>query len=446
MYRFYSVALVVYFLALLPVVLYRLVRYGRAVGRIRDRFGQLPDPINQDHRRSVWIHAVSVGEVFTARSLFRDLRQAYPTHQLFVSTTTSTGQQVARQLGDDLDGVFYAPLDFTSFVTRALDRIRPDLVIFVDTEVWPNWLRACRRRGVKTAIVNGRVSSRSYRGYRLVRFFMRRVLRDVDCVCAQTESWGSRFIDLGLPADRLTVAGSLKFDAADVSATGADLHVDDRVLRYFAFTQGHPVLIAASTLDGEDEPVLRAFARLQKMAPDAVLIIAPRHPERAGNVMALATRDGFKAVRRSDLEVDSTAGAAVVVLDTVGELPRLFQLATLVFVGGSLVPAGGHNLLEPAIFGKPIVFGRHMSNFAEIAALFLENTAAVQVTSSHALEQTLVRLLADPVKQASLGAAARALVEANRGTVARHLTVLREVLPPDRFGSMSDVRNLRAVT
>ncbi len=446
MHLLYSVALVIYFLILLPVVVYRRVRYGRAVGRLRDRFGRLPEPINCDHRPSVWIHAVSVGEVLTVRSLLLDVRAAYPAHRVFVSTTTSTGQQVARQLGDLVDGVFYAPLDLAPFVARALDRIRPDLVMFVDTEIWPNWLRTCRRRGVKTTIVNARLSDQSYRGYRLVRFFMRRVFQHVDRVCAQTEAWGRRFVDLGLPPERLAVTGSLKFDALDVAATSAELHVGDRVLRYFAFTEGRSVLVAASTLDGEDEPVLRAFASLRETAPEMTLILAPRHPERVGAVEALARRHGFGTVRRSELEVDSTSGADVVVLDTVGELPRLFQLATLVFVGGSLVPSGGHNILEPAVFGKPIVFGPHMSNFAEIAALFIEKSAAVQVGSPQDLEETLARLLADPVQQASLGAAARALVEANRGARARHLAVLAEVLPPDSPSAIPDVRDLRAVT
>ena len=208
--------------------------------------------------------------------------------------------------------------------------------------------------------------------------------------------------------------------------------------------RGQPVLIAASTLEGEDEPVLRAFARLRVAAPGVALILAPRHPERVGAVVALATRHGFSTVQRSELKIGSTTGPDVVVLDTVGELPRLFRLATLVFVGGSLVPAGGHNILEPAIFGKPVVFGPHMSNFAEIAAQFLEKAAAIQVTSPHDLEGTLVRLLADPVEQASLGAAARALVEANRGARARHLSVLAEVLPPDGSGAIADVRDFRA--
>ena len=347
--------------------------------------------------------------------LLNALRRAYPAHRLLLSTTTATGQEVAEQLGDAVDGVFYAPLDVPPFVTRSLDRIAPDLVIFVDTEIWPNWLRGCRRRGVRTVIVNGRISDRSHRGYRLGRPFMKRVLGDLDHVCAQTETWGHRFVDLGLSPDRLSVTGSLKFDALDVMSTDADLRVGDRALRFFSFAEGRPVLVAASTLRGEEEPVLEAFRRIRESADDAVLILAPRHPERAEEARSIATRYGFDVAMRTALSVESPRAPDVVIVDTIGELPRLFQLATLVFVGGSLVPAGGHNILEPAVFGKAIVFGPHMSNFREIASLFVDRSAAVQVSTSGELSDALSALLVDPVRRASLGAAARALVDANKG-------------------------------
>lgn len=440
MHRLYSVALALYFLVLLPVVAYRRIRRGHRVDRFGDRLGRLPAAINHDRRRSVWIHAVSVGEVLAARTLLGDVRRAYPDHAVFVSTTTVTGQHVARQLGDRVDGVFYAPIDWMPCVTRALDRLRPDLMLFVDTELWPNWLLACRRRGIATAVVNGRISDRSYRTYRLARFFMRRVLHDLDRVCAQTATWGARFIDLGLPADRMTVTGSLKFDALDQAGGESDRQNGDPVLRAFAFTRARPVLVAASTLDGEDEPVLDAFTGMRATAPEAVLILAPRHPERAKRVMALATRAGFAPVLRSRLPVDASSGPAVVVLDTVGELPRLFRVATLVFVGGSLVDAGGHNIIEPASFGKPIVFGPHMSNFAEAAALFVASGGAIQVQTSRALREALVRLSTDPAGRQRLGKAARAVVEANRGARARHLAVLADLLPPACAAPDSDVR------
>ena len=445
MHLLYSVALLFYVLALLPVVAYKRLRHGKAVGRLTDRLGWLPGAINPGHARSIWIHAVSVGEVLAAGSLLHDLRQAYPAHRLLLSTTTATGQDVAEQLGSAVDGVFYAPLDIPPFVARSLDRIAPDLVIFVDTEIWPNWLRDCRRRGVKTVIVNGRISDRSLRGYRLGRPFMKRVLGDLDHVCAQTEAWGLRFVDLGLPPDRLSVTGSLKFDALDVMSTGADLHVGDRALRFFAFAEDRPVLVAASTLRGEEEPVLQAFRRIRESADDAVLILAPRHPERAEEALNLASRYGFDVSMRTALSIENTAAPDVVVVDTIGELPRLFQLATLVFVGGSLVPAGGHNILEPAVFGKPIVFGPHMSNFSEIASLFVDQSAALQVSSPNALAEALSALLADPVRRASLGAAAKALVEANKGARFKTLKIFADILPPGARDPEGTVRTLRAV-
>ena len=445
MYLLYSVALCAYFAALLPVVAYRTLRHRKAVGRIQDRLGRLPSSLNPEHERAIWIHAVSVGEVLASKALLNGLRHAYPTHRLLLSTTTASGQQVAEGLGDAVDGTFYAPLDLSPFVTRAIDRVTPDLLVLIDTELWPNLLRACRRRGVKTVLVNGRMSERSYSGYRLARPFMRRVLKDLDRVCAQTELWGSRFVDLGFLPERLTVTGSLKFDALDVSATSADFHVGDRALRYFQFAVDRPVLVAASTLRGEEEPVLRAFARIRQTTQDAVLIVAPRHPERFDEACQIVTAHGFEVTRRTDLLPGGTPSGCVVVLDTIGELPRLFQLATLVFVGGSLVPAGGHNILEPAVFGKTVVFGSHMENFAEIAELFLEHDAAWQVDSVRELEEALVTLMTDPVRRAALGAAARALVEANRGARQRSLSVVSELLEPGSAVQDSDVRTLRVV-
>ena len=444
MHGLYTLAILIYLLARVPAIAYQRSRRGKSLGRMSDRVGRVPESLNPDHDRSVWIHAVSVGEVLTARSLLPDLRESYPQHRLLISTTTVTGQQVARELGDAVDGVFYAPLDLPAFVARTLDRVAADLIVFVDTEIWPNWLRACRRRGVKTVIVNGRLSDRSYRGYRLGRTFIRRVLHDLDRVCAQTEAWGHRYIELGLPADRLAVTGSLKFDALDVVATGADLHVGNRVLGHFSFVGDRVVFVAASTLRGEDESVLRAFHRVREVAPDAVLVLAPRHPDRAPELLVAVRDRGFTAVLRSRLVAGVADPCDVVVLDTVGELARLFQLATLVFVGGSLVPGGGHNILEPAVFGKPILFGPHMQNFQEIADVFLRNTAAVQVGSESELEHAVGELLVDSVRQARLGAAARAVVDANGGARGRTMAVINNLLPPGA-PPREDRQTLRAV-
>ena len=443
MYLVYSLTLCAYFIALLPAVGYRALRHGKSVGRLPDRFGRLPANVNPGHQRSIWIHAVSVGEVLAATPLVTHLRDAYPDHRLLLSTTTATGQAVARQLGDTVDATFYAPLDLAPFVARALDRVTPDLLVVIDTEIWPNLLRACRRRGVKTVIVNGRISDQSYRGYRFVRRFMSRVLGDLDRICAQNVAWCERFVELGASPDRVSVTGSLKFDA--VSSAGTDSHVGNRVVPYFRFVGERPVIIAASTLRGEDRPILRAFGTLRQSSPDAVLIIAPRHPERFDETETIARGQGFSVVRRTDLTPGADPSADVIILDTIGELARLFQIATVVFVGGSLVPAGGHNLLEPAAFGKPIVFGPYMENFAEIAKTFVAGDAALQLSSERELDVVLVNLLADPVRRAALGVAAQALVDANRGARDRSLDVIAELLPPGAAPRPTSARAVRAV-
>ena len=307
--------------------------------------------------------------------------------------------------------------------------MRPQLFVMVDTELWPTLLRQCRLRGVKTMLVNGRISDRSYPRYRLVRPFFRHVLAGVDRCCAQSEESGRRLIDLGAPPTRVTVTGNLKFDTLPQPDSRVPW-VRDGVLRAFRIAEGRTVVMAASTHPGEERPVFEAFTRIRRRDPTALLVVAPRHPERCGEVTALAAGYGLETVRRSELPVDGAPRAAVVVLDTVGELATLFKIASVVFLGGSLVPAGGHNVLEPAAWGKPVVFGPHMENFAEIAELFLTNRAACQIPSADALEPALSTLLGDPVQRAALGAAARALVEANRGATDRTLTAMAALLPP----------------
>jgi 3-deoxy-D-manno-octulosonic-acid transferase len=313
----------------------------------------------------------------------------------------------------------------------------------METEIWPNLLRECRAQGVKTVMINGRISSRSYPRYRLIRPFFRRVLADVDAFCMQSEESARRLIDLGADPSRVTVTGSLKFDSLEGLTPISHGKPRERVLRFFRLSPGRVVLVAGSTVRGEEAAVLRAFARLKTTMPGAMAIVAPRQPERFGEVERLARDAGFTTARRSDLPIDAEPRADVVVLDTLGELAQLYQLATAVFVGGSLVDYGGHNILEPAIFGKPIVFGPHMQNFKEIAETFLTNGAAVRVESERELEQTMGLLIVDPVRRARLGAAARALVEANRGAKDKTLAVIADLLPPTGAGNV--VRPFRLV-
>jgi 3-deoxy-D-manno-octulosonic-acid transferase len=302
-------------------------------------------------------------------------------------------------------------------------------------------LRACRKRGVRTVIVNGRLSERSYPRYRVVRGFMARVLDDVDSFCVQSEESARRFIDLGANPGRVTVTGSLKFDSLELPSPTMQTRPRDRVLRYFRIPATRPVIVAGSTMKGEEAAVLTAFRRVRGSVPNTLLILAPRHVERAAEVEQQSRHEGFKVLRRSELPIDAEPRADIVILDTLGELATIYQLATVAFVGGSLVDTGGHNILEPAVFGKPIVFGPYMSNFAEIATAFVSNAAGVQLRSDRDLAETLVALMTDPVRRARLGAAARALVEANRGAKDKSIAVITALLPPDN--SMTYPSNVR---
>jgi 3-deoxy-D-manno-octulosonic-acid transferase len=430
MYFLYSVLALAFFMVVSPWFLYQAIRYRKYVGSLSQRMGYLPVSFNMDGEPSIWIHAVSVGEVLSARPLARDLRVRYPRHRIFLSTTTMTGQAIARRSVPDADGVFYLPFDLGPYVRRTLDVVRPRLFLMMETEIWPNLLRECRRRGVKTAIVNGRLSQRSYPRYQLVRGFMRVVLDDIDRFCVQSEESARRFIDLGANPGRVTVTGSLKFDSLEIAPT-VQSRARDRVLRYFRIPAARLVIVAGSTMKGEEAAVLTAFRRVRAGAPHTMLILAPRHVERAADVEQLCRQEGFRTARRSELPIDAEPRVDVVVLDTLGELASLYQLATVAFVGGSLVDTGGHNILEPAVYGKPIVFGPYMSNFAEIAEAFLANVAGVQVHGDRELADVLVALLSDPIRRARLGAAAKALVEANRGAKDKSLEVLTALLPPD---------------
>ena len=445
MYVLYSLLILILGVIVSPYLAYQAIRYKKYIGSLGQRMGYLPVSFNLDGEDSIWIHAVSVGETMTVRALIADLRRRYPHLRIFLSTTTMAGQQVARRNVQDVDAVFYLPLDLSFIVRRTLRLVKPRLFVMMETEIWPNLLRQCKRMGVATVMVNGRISSRSYPRYKIARPFFRRVLADVDRFCMQTEESARRVIDIGADPATVVVTGSLKFDSLDMpGVTTLEGRGQNRVLRYFRMNSGRPVIVAGSTMREEEQMVLQVFRRIKAGTANPLLVIAPRHPERFAEVAQLARDQAFVTVKRSDLPIDAEPRADVVVLDTIGELAQVYQIATAVFVGGSLVDTGGHNILEPAVFGKPIVFGPHMQNFKEIADAFIAQDAAVQVTNVRELEEALLALLTDPVRRARLGAAARALVESNRGAKDKCLAIIAQLLPL-RGGSMGVVRPFRVV-
>lgn len=421
MYFIYSVGLGILLALAAPVYAWKGRRSGKYLRTFRARLGRLPPDVRSDGG-AIWIHAVSVGEVLAARALIEPLRQRLPGRRVFVSTTTLTGQEVARASLKGVDGLFFAPFDFVFAVRRVLQAIRPSLLVIVETEIWPNLIRETRRSGARVAIVNGRLSPRSFPRYRRIRGFLRPVLAEVDVFLMQAEPHAVRARAIGAPADRVRVSGNLKFDA--LPAGGSRSSGLDAV---FAGPRG-PVWVAGSTVAGEEVVVLAAFRALKNEVPDLRLVLAPRHPERFTEVPPMARAAGFQVACRSALEGRPWGSEDVLVLDTLGELAHAYAFATVVFVGGSLSPAGGHNILEPAVAARAVVVGPHMENFQEIARAFLEEDALVQVAAADALAPAILRLLRDPAARDQLGARARDLVERNRGALDRTVQALAELV------------------
>ena len=427
-----------------PWLIYQALRYRKYVASLPQRLGYLPVAFNIDAEPSIWIHAVSVGELLTARPLIAALRERHPGLRLFVSTTTMSAQQLARRSVPDADAVFYFPFDLAMVVRRTLDLVRPRLFLMMETEIWPTLLRECRARGIRTAVVNGRLSARSFPRYRLARGFFRRVLDDIDVFCVQSEESARRFVEIGAArrARHRDRQPQVRFAGADRRQRPAAARPRAPLLPLRAGAPG-----AGGRQHHEGRRSRWCCASSGGSRPSsrlAVLIMAPRHPERFAEVVQLSQQEGFRTVRRSDLPIDAEPRGDVVVLDTIGELATVYQLGTVVFVGGSLVATGGHNILEPAVYGRPVVFGPHMQNFAEIATAFVANGAGVQVDGEGAFEEQVLSLMSDPVRRARLGAAARALVEANRGAKEKTLAVLDALLPPPRRAYRANVRPFRA--
>src|SRR5438552_4437342 len=278
MYLAYSLLALVVFIVVSPYFLYQAIRHKKYIGSLRQRLGFLPISFNIDAEESIWIHAVSVGEALTARALAADLKARYPRLRLFLSTTTIAGQQVARHSLSNVDAIFYFPFDWTFIVRRTLHLVRPRLFVMMETEIWPNLLHECRRRGVKTVMINGRISARSYPRYRMIRPFFRRVLADVDRFCVQSEESARRLAELGADPAHVTVTGSLKFDSLELPAATAHGKPRERVLRFFRLASNRTVIVAGSTMRGEESAVLRALARIKATMPSALGVLAPRQP------------------------------------------------------------------------------------------------------------------------------------------------------------------------
>ncbi len=426
---------------LLPVVaaylLWRLIIRGKSREGLAERLGSVPEPIRalkKDNDLVIWLQAVSVGEVAVAQPILNHLRLAAPTARLLLSTTTPTGRQMANKLRLDLDGLMYFPFDFPVITERALRGVGPDMIVMVETELWPNLLAAAHSQGIATAIVNGRISDSGYRKYRWARPLFAWTLDNVDLICAQSEQDAERFISLGASRQRVVITGNTKFDENFPYLPPEEAA---KWRQDFGFLQTAPVFIAASTHSGEDEMVLQAFDRLHTHYPALQLVIAPRHPHRGDEIERLITEHGYTTHRRSrqldQADADnsnsapSSAEVRVVLLDTIGELSRVFSISTFVFMGGSLVPRGGHNILQPMAQGKPVIFGPHMHNFRDVTDIVLREKAAICITDLNELVQASERLLSSETERELYQIRGPAIIEKYSGAsprIAHHLAEL----------------------
>lgn len=414
-------------LALLPGVglylLYRGFRDRSYFTRLRERFGFLPHSFETTGAGAIWFHAVSVGEVLSAVTLIRHLRAELPRVRMYVSTTTLAGRVIADQkLGGLADGIFFAPLDYRSIVRRVLRKLRPALVVVLETEIWPNLYRESKRAGASLLVVNGRISDRALPRYRHWRDFFRHVLRWADAILVQTDEDRRRFVVAGARPGQVRVCGNLKYDFAPPAAV-----VTPEIAKFLDRLKPDSVWIAASTMPpmfagdvDEDDAVIAALEMLIPWRRGLLLILAPRKPERFDVVADKLERAGISFVRRSRGLADANLNLpGVLLLDSMGELAALFQRADAVFMGGTLAHRGGHNILEPASFGKAVIVGPHMENFAAIAREFHSAGALERIEEAGALGAAVSQLLDDPRRRADLGAKARDLAMAKRGVVVR---------------------------
>ena len=457
MYTVYSLFLGLALIGFLPYFAYQAFVNKKYFSNLRERLGTLPTGLaDPSATPTIWIHAVSVGETLTAKPLVTALRARLPQFRIVVSTTTMTGQAVARSRIGDASGFCYFPLDWRFAVRRALKTIRPEAVVLMESELWPNFLNECHSRQIPVAVANGRISDRSFQRSRRFGSLVRRMFQQVSCFAMQTPTDAERAILLGAVAENVFVSGNIKYDCGDDVLTQAEestaLVFDDA----FGLDQS-PLIVAGSTCDGEEEILIAALEDLRKIErfKETRLLLAPRHPERFDAVAHLLELSRLSYRRRSEVAQEAepagvavakshapkaTAGwrrepqADVILLDSMGELALLYRFASVVFVGGSLIAKGGHNILEPAMFAKPIVVGPHMENFREITDEFNRRDALIQLHGSTdrqlvpELRETFALLLTDAERSRRLGENALAAVTENRGATLRTIAAIEKLV------------------
>ena len=430
----YSALLAAGLLISLPYWMFGKRRHGKYREGLNERLGRVPSRLQGHIGPAIWVHSVSVGEVLAVGELVGKLRRRFPGYRVMVSTTTATGQKLAKERFGE-ESVFYFPLDFGFAIQPYLTTLKPQLIVIAETEFWPNFLRLARNSGARIAVVNARISDRSWPGYRRVRRIgiLAAVLRNVNLFLAQSEEDARRLLDIGAPGERVQVSGNLKFDVA----APAPPAIVASLRSVFQQAGAGPVIVCGSTVEEEEGLLLLAFQNVLASHPRAVMILAPRHPERFGEVAQLLEHMGISYWRRSLWGGDSIAGG-VFLVDTIGELASLYALGDVAFVGGSLVPRGGHNIIEPAQHGVPIIVGNHTENFRDIVGLF-QSQDAVRVVGPAEFPLVLMELLSHEAERLALGRRGAETLRSQMGATEKTAKALEKLLEStsdaDRVGA-----------
>jgi 3-deoxy-D-manno-octulosonic-acid transferase len=421
MYLLYNALLFLGILLSLPYWLLQMGRHGKYHAGFAERLGRVPPRIARCSQPVVWIHAVSVGEVQAISGVAAEMAVRFPQYRVVISTTTDTGQKLARKRFGE-ENVFYFPLDFTFAIHPYLEKLRPELVVIAETELWPNFLRLAAASGARMAVVNARISDRSCAGYKRVRRWLAPVLQNVDLFLAQTDEDRRRLIDIGAPAGRVEVTGNLKFDLSPPSPPA----IVGSLRSAFEQAGADPILVCGSTVEDEEPLLLRAFENVLASYPRAAMILAPRHPERFGEVIGLLQKIGMRFWRRSLWSGQPIAGG-VFLVDSIGELAPLYSLGDVAFVGGSLVPHGGHNIIEPAQYAVPIVVGTHTENFRDIVGAFRARNA-LKVVGPAELPLAFMQLISNEEDRLAQGLRGAETLRSQAGATERTLAALERLL------------------
>lgn len=409
---FYNIFFIIFSIVYLPTLLLK----GKAHKAFMQRFGILPEYLKGEKYDAVWIHAVSVGEVLGAKVFVKKLEELYPGKRIIVSTTTKTGQDMANKTFSKNIKIFYFPVDLSFVVLRVIQFIKPQVFFIMETELWPNTINIMASKKIPVILINGRISDKSFNGYKIISPILKGVFNNISLFLMQTENDKNRIITIGADASKVKVIGNIKYDE-DVNPEKIDK-------KSLGFSQHDDIFIAGSTHPGEEEIVLECYKKLKKKFKNLRLIIAPRHIERVGEIQMLVQKNSL-TMHLMSKEIPDGYGKDVFILDVMGKLGKVYSVGDVIFVGGSLIKKGGHNIIEPARYSRAIIFGQYMNNFRDMSLIFLKTKSAIMVHNETEMEEVLSMLLSSPDKRAEMGRNAKVVVEQNKGACDRLISIAK---------------------